>query len=253
MRIRAMGHIVSILVLLMAIPGTISAYECCAEWVNEYHGYLSDLSHNDENAEGFYNELSNDAYWSGDFIWGDDWAGESDWKDPAHNGHDDEWVDNTHFAFFSGHGSSSGFYFGTTNDDHQLHYSDARWGNTKMDWIAIDACEVLKQNGVSYWCSAFEGLHSICGFHTPCHDVSDRGSRFAKRMDGTWAEWTIIQAWVQAAKDTEGSTTYVAAFAADVDGSTSTYDCWNDHIYGHGSSMNPPADPPFFWYGSYQC
>jgi len=255
-RIRAIGAIVGILVLLVAATGTVGAYGCCAEWVNEYHGYLPNLEHNDENAEGFYNELSSDAYWSGDFIYGDDWAWESDWKDPSRGGHDNWYTDDTYFAFFSGHGSSSGFYFGTTNDDHQLHYDDALWGNTKMDWIAIDACEVLKDKwftGVSRWFDAFEGLHSICGFHTTCHDVSDRGSSFAKRMDGTWAEWTIIQSWIQAAKDTEGSSTYVAALAADVDGNTNTYDCWNDHIYGHGSSVNPPADPPFWWYGKYQC
>jgi hypothetical protein len=237
----------------MAITGTASAYKCCAEGVNEYHGYLPDLSHNIENAEGFYTELGSDASWSGCFIAGDDAAWENHWKDPVYNGHDDEWVDNTRFAFFSGHGSSSGFYFGTTHDDHQLHYSDALWGNTGMDWIAIDACEVLKDENVANWLSAFERLHSICGFNTTCHDESDRGSRFAKRMDGTWAEWTIIQAWVQAAKDTEGPDTYVAALAADVDGSTSTYDCWEDHIYGHGSQINPLADPPFWWYCSYQC
>jgi len=65
---------VGILVLLVAATGTVGAYRCCAEWVNEYHGYLPSLEHNDENAEGFYNELSSDAYWSGDFIYGDDWA-----------------------------------------------------------------------------------------------------------------------------------------------------------------------------------
>ena len=28
------------------------------EWVNKYHGRASDLKNNDNNAEGFYNELS---------------------------------------------------------------------------------------------------------------------------------------------------------------------------------------------------
>lgn len=253
MRTRAIGVIVGILVLLVATTSTASAYECCAEGVNEYHGYGSNLDNCIENAEGFYTELTGDASWSGGFIAGDDAAWENHWKDPSNNGHDNEWADDTYFAFFSGHGNSLGFYFGTTHDDHQLHYNDALWGNTKMDWIAIDACRVLNASSVTNWLSAFEGLHSICSFDTICQDRADRGSRFAKRMDGTWAEWTIIQAWIQAAMDTEGQNTYVAALAADVDGSTNTTDCWDDHIYGHGSSMNPPADPPFWWYAKCQC
>jgi len=178
---------------LLSAASSSSAYKVCAEWVNDYHGYLNNLSNNDENAQGFYNELRNDSHWSGAFIYGNDLAWESDWKDPSKSGHDDVFVDSADFAFFSGHGSMTCFYFGTENDDHELSDSDALWGNKKVDWMVIDACEVLRDEWWSHvtwrWGSAFEGLHSICGFHTITNDVTDRGSRFAKRVDGTWAEW----------------------------------------------------------------
>lgn len=193
----AVCAVLGILMLLLTTSSS-SAYKVCAEWVNEYHGYKKNLNNNDENAQGFYNELSGDSYWSGAFIYGDDLAWESDWKDPSREGHDDVFVDNAHFAFFSGHGSMTGFYFGTEHDDHKLSNSDALWGNKNMDWITIDACKVLRDEWWSHvtwrWGDAFEGLHLICGFHTTTHDVKNRGSIFAKRMDGTWAEWTIIQA-----------------------------------------------------------
>jgi len=242
---------------LLLVTGGSSAYTVCAEWVNNYHGYMKNLNNNDKNAQGFYSELINDPNWSGTFICGNDLAWETDWKDPSKGGHDDIYTDNTNFAFFSGHGSMTGFYFGVQHDDHELSNGDAVWGNKKMDWIAIDACEVLEDVWWSHvtwrWSGAFKGLHVICGFHTTTDDVADRGSRFAKRMDGTWAELTIVQAWIQAAKDTEGPSTYVAALAADADGNKKTLDCWNDHIYGHGNQVNPPANPPFWWYAKYQC
>jgi len=118
------------ILILLLTTSNSSAYKVCAEWVNEYHGYQKNLNNNDENS----------------------------------------FVDDAHFAFFSGHGSMTGFYFGTEHDDHKLSNSDALWGNKKMDWIAIDACEVLRDEWWSHvtwrWGGSFEGLHLICGFHT---------------------------------------------------------------------------------------
>jgi len=63
-----------ILVLLLTTSSS-SAYEVCAEWVNEYNGYLDNLNNNDENAQGFYNELSSDSYWSGALFTAMIWRG----------------------------------------------------------------------------------------------------------------------------------------------------------------------------------
>ena len=144
-----------IVVLLMAAVVPASAYYyCCAEWVNNYSNNPdfenSNLDCNEENAKGFYYQLGGDSSWWGSFIYGDGQALERHWKDPSKSGSgiDYIYVDKTHFAFFSGHGYSdgSGFAFGTNQDDFKLHYNDASWGNTQVDWITIDACSVLRED-----------------------------------------------------------------------------------------------------------
>lgn len=240
-----------IVVLLMAAVVPASAYYyCCAEWVNNYSNNPdfenSNLDCNEENAKGFYYQLGGDSSWWGSFIYGDGQALDRHWKDPSKSGSgiDYIYVDKTHFAFFSGHGYSdgSGFAFGTSQDDFKLHYNDALWGNTQMDWITIDACSVLREDRHPNWYNAFGGLHSMTGFHTECHDVSNRGSNFVHRMVGTWTTQPIITAWFIAAKDTDPSTTYAAALARE--------GCWSDYVYGHGDQGTPGTS---FLYSKYQC
>ncbi len=237
-------QIAGIILLLTALVGTVSAYYgVSAEWVNNYQGTgLSDLSNNDENAQGFYYGLGGDASWTGNFIRGDDNSMEKHWKDPSYSGVDNSYMDNAYFGFFSGHGSTNGFYFRTNNDDTLLRYSDALWGNTNLDWVALDACEVLKQSGVSNWYSSFGGVHSIVGFDTTATDVTNRGSNFASRTDGTLTTQPVITAWFMAAADTESSSSYAAALAKD--------GTWSDYVYGHGSQGTPGAS---FLYQRYQC
>jgi len=231
-----------LLVSAMVVPAS-AYYYCCAEWVNNYPPPYT-LSYNDENAQGFYYQLGGDPSWWGDFIYGNSQALERHWKDSSKPGSGIDYIytDDTHFAFFSGHGAPEGFKFSTSQDDALLHYSDALWGNTQMDWITLDACRVLQESTCANWCNAFGGLHSMTGFHTVCSDVMDRGSNFAHRMDGTWTTQPIITAWFMAAKDTELSDKYAAALARD--------GCWSDYIYGHGSQGTPGAS---FLYGKYQC
>jgi hypothetical protein len=237
-----------LLVSVVVVPAS-AYYYCCAEWVNDYSSnpdFTVNLVNNDENAEGFYCQLSSKSPWYGDFIKGDSQALERHWKDSSKpgNGIDYIYTDDTNFAFFSGHGydDGSGFAFGTTQDDFKLHYNDALWGNTKMDWITLDACRVLREDRRTNWHNAFGGLHSMTGFHTACTDVTNRGSNFARRMDGTWTTQPITTAWFMAAKDTEPSDRYAAALARD--------GCWGDYIYGHGSQGTPGTS---FLYSKYQC
>ena len=228
-------------------------YSFCAEWVGDYHGNQSTLPSADEEAEGFYDTLDWSSLWTGQFINGNDTAMERHWKDPAFGGVDSDYIDNTHLAFFVGHGWEGGFVFGTEADDYELNYSEARWGNTKTDWIVLGSCSVLNESTREHWEDAFEGLHSICGFDTMGAAHPDMGWYFADLlMNGE----TIWEAW-SAATDryvvpNDGSLNS-AILAADIDGDLSTLDCLDDHIYGYGSSINPPGDPLDFQYETDSC
>lgn len=229
-------------------------YSFCAEWVGDYHGTQTPLPSAQEEAEGFYETLSWPNSWNGLFINGNDAAMERHWKDPAFGGVDSDYIDNAHLAFFTGHGWEGGFVFGTAADDYELNYNEARWGNTKTDWIVLASCNTLNESTCrEYWGPAFEGLHSICGFDTIGGAHPDLGRYFANLlMDG----YTIWDAWRRTADlyvvPNDGSLKS-AILAADIDGDLSTPDCLNDHIYGYGPSINPPGDPPNFQYQTDQC
>jgi hypothetical protein len=246
-RVRILPLLAVMLLATVVVPAS-AYYYCCAEWVNNYDNNpdFENLGCNEENAKGFYYQLGGDSSWWGSFIYGDGQALERHWKDPSKSGSgiDYIYVDKTHFAFFSGHGykDGSGFAFGTSQDDFKLHYNDALWGNTQMDWVTLDACKVLREDRHTNWYDAFGGLHSMTGFHTECYDVPDRGSVFVHRLIGTWTVQPITTAWFVAAKDTEPSTTYAAALARD--------GCWSDYVYGHGSQGTPGTS---FLYSKYQC
>lgn len=227
----------------VTVPASATDYYCFAEWVNNY-AYPDQLKYNDENARGFYNQLTSKTPWWGTYVYGNSQAEERHWKDPSKSGSGIDYIyaDNAHFAYFSGHGCPEGIAFSSSRDDTLLHYNDALWGNTKMDWITLDACQVLQESTHENWENAFDGLHSMTGFHTACHDVPDRGTNFARRMDGTRTVQPVITAWFMAAKDTEPSTTYAAALAPE--------SCWSDYVYGHGSQGTPGT---VFKYEKRQC
>lgn len=67
-------RVAGVILLLIALVSTVSAYYgVSAEWVNNYQGTgLTNLSNNDDNAQGFYNGLGGDSSWIGNFIKGDD-------------------------------------------------------------------------------------------------------------------------------------------------------------------------------------
>lgn len=46
-----------LLSMVMVVPASATDYYCYAEWVNDYSSPYQ-LEHNDENAQGFYNELT---------------------------------------------------------------------------------------------------------------------------------------------------------------------------------------------------
>lgn len=218
------------------------------EWVRQYHGLAGNLTNTRPQAEGFYNTLSATRR----FQWGDDLAWDRDFEQqgvgsPA-SGTDTLWADNVDMVFFSGHGSPSGFLFGVKTDDAKVKPTEVRWGDKELEWIALDACNVLEANGVfNRWgWPVFKGLHYILGFHTTTGDEPDRGRLLAQYLNNGE---TMRRAWIKCCQDTEGSDTQWAYLRADAPGT----DTYNDHWWGKGSVSADPDSPTVLYYARGAC
>lgn len=219
------------------------------EWVNDYPGTKDDLQFSDDEAIGFKNSLDSDSYWDIRFCYGDDTtpkANESHWK----NSSDNQYVDNSNFAYFSGHGDHNGFGFG---DGTALVYDEALWGEYQLDWIALSSCRVLNRSYNTHWDPAFEGLHAIVGWDSEGYQDSTIGSNFASQLRAGCTVWDAWKNALNSAYKPIYGPRNAAILAADADGDNSTYDCLNDHIYGHGSWMTPPINPSMIHPRYEQC
>ena len=94
------------------------------EWVNDYD-WLNRLTHEHEDAGGFYDELVDHAGWIGSFNWGDGNAWEDDFKRVDKDGHALDWADAVDFCYFTRTWQPVGLLFsrrrpcaGTAESDH---------------------------------------------------------------------------------------------------------------------------------------
>jgi Family of unknown function (DUF6345) len=218
------------------------------EWVQRYNGLQGDLSNTRAQAEGFYNTLSATRR----FNWGDDLAWDQDFEQSGEGapaaGTDSTWADDVDFVFFSGHGAPDGFLFGVRIDDAVARPGDVTWGDRQLEWIALDACNVLERDGVfdRWGWPVFNGLHMMLGFHTTTGDEPDRGRLLAQYLN---AGWTVREAWIRCCEDTEDSSTWWAYLRADANGT----DTYHDHWWGKGFVSADPFDPTTLFYARGTC
>lgn len=247
--------------------------EVGVEWVNNYD-WLNQLTHEHEDAGGFYNELVNHDGWVGRFNWGNSNAWEEDFKRTDKGGTANHWVDTVDFAYFTGHGSPWGFYFRSDVPDDSIveadHYSgpdngDMRLGMLDLEWLALEVCETLKldatRGGSNYdvfdrWAKSFQGLHIICSFTTGSLDLRTPGSYFASLCDGRWPSvifglsffpripLRVIDAWFEMATLTQPDWAQSAVLYANTQGT----DTGNDRIHGHGYVSSDPVPGAANWF-----
>ncbi len=219
------------------------------EWANSYNGRASDLKNNDDNARGFANTLQGVRRfeWSDALAWDQDFEQSGTGSPSA--GDDRLWADSVDIAFYSGHGSIAGAFFGVaSHDDGRAKPSEMRLGDLECEWVVFDACEVLQDDGDVFnrLRGVFVGLHYILGFHTTCIDSGDRGRRFAERLN---AGDRVRDAWITACVETEGSLTQWAYMRADAAGT----DTFNDHWHGKGFVSPDPVSPTVRAYARGTC
>lgn len=218
------------------------------EWVQDYNGLQGKLSNTKAQASGLYNTLNATRA----FNWGDNLAWDRDFEQSGKGsppaGTDTTWIDNVEIAFYSGHGGPDLFTFGVKIDDAFAKSTEISWGEKRLNWIALDACDVLARDGVfdRWGWPVFHGLHMILGFDTTTSDEANRGRLWAQYL---MAGWTVREAWIRAAQDTEGSDTRWAYLRADAAGT----DTYHDHWYGHGAVSADPASPTVLFYSRGNC
>lgn len=250
--------------------------EVGVEWVNNYDCH-NPLTHEHEDAGGFYDELVNHDGWVGNFNWGDGNAWEQDFKRTDKGGTVDNWVDTADFVYFTGHGGPfvAAYFRCDVPDDDRLeadHYSgpdngDLRLGKQDLDWIAFEVCSTLQLDatraGTTYdvfdrWAKAFQGLHIMCSFTTTSNDVATPGRYFASLCDGRWLSviygfpsWLIgrfpikiIDAWFEMTTLTQPDWAESAVLYANTAGT----DTQNDYIWGHGHVSNDPVPGAANWF-----
>jgi hypothetical protein len=180
------------------------------EWVMDYHNPDSNLGQTKPDAEGLYNWLGIMG-WQKTFNYGNDSAWEKDWRDCSLGGIDC-WigVDRAEFAYFSGHGSPSAWYFGIAKDYGGAWAGNARFQNIR--WSAFSSCNTVRGGPyigpgnppLTDWFNSFQGSYMVLGFHSTMADVPF-GFTFGFNMNNPvyslfpWMQPSIAQAWVNTA------------------------------------------------------
>ncbi|MDQ0375475.1 DUF6345 domain-containing protein [Cellulomonas humilata] len=245
------------------------SYGIGTEWINAYNN-LNALTHEHEDAGGFYDELRVHDGATGKFNWGDGNAFEDDFKANARGGHADQWVEQADIVYFTGHGSPSGFYFRSdVPDDSQVqgdfttsaagNDGDLRLGHGDLEWLGLEVCNTLQmdafQQGANRdvfdrWADAFEGLHALLSFTTTSLDLANPGRAFASALDGRWMTamygipefligrhpMRVIDAWFWMAQFTQPSWVESAVLYANSSGTNTGA----DFLHGHGFVSTDP-------------
>ncbi|OPX63225.1 MAG: PKD domain protein [Methanoregula sp. PtaB.Bin085] len=204
-------------------------------------------------ANGFYYTVKGSS--NGNVSWVD-WQNSNGIIDPSIAREDHwttnsaDWVDNSDFAYFSGHGSPAAFCFTYSDTGYygaeasRIHLTSGR-----PKWVVLDACLSLYDGTWTQWSNSFNGLHMLLGWNTttvPSYDpVKSRGQVFAELMQGEYPSnesqrLRMIDAWDWAGRYTWGI--QPTQSESDIYNAV-IYDenCINDHLAGWGDVCAAPS------------
>ena len=175
--------------------------------------------------------------WSSVYTYGSGSAWESDWT-----ANEEYYIDNVDLAYFSGHGSSTGFLFGVGGNTHNDSTATAedvqyRWGTRDNDWIGISACNVLDDpyENLQRWARTMNGTRLLMGMKTVMSDV-DFGAALGWHM--RWNN-TMTQAWFKSVNEKLPSWQIARVLGEET---YNYYDRWTEH------DDNQPVDSDFYWW-----
>jgi hypothetical protein len=168
-----------------------------AEWV----GLCGGLDHSAANVEGLLDRFKA-AGIEPSFNWGDSRAWEIDFKDPVLGGQDAAFADSVDLAFYTGHANGFGLMFCSTMSDRFLHFREAHWGNSNLEWMVVAACGPLQDDDGAWrtrWSTSFNGMHLLLGYATESFDDTTEGAKFASYLLDDARPAPLREAWVKTA------------------------------------------------------
>lgn len=211
-------------------------------------GSLGGLGGSQANAQGFVDQMAAEG-WQRRFNWGNAAAWKSDWTV-----HDDDWVDDVDFVFYTGHAGPDGWMLATNGVGDWINHSEVGsvanvpsdlWGQDNLEWVVIAACGPLEDDVIngggnvhSRWIGAFDGLHLLLGYAAVTFDNTEEGRRVALYAR---QGMTMRQAWFRTAEEIQPSTNgYDDPYGPDVYAAAmwvgnATANNADDHLWGHGS------------------
>ncbi|WP_437283068.1 DUF6345 domain-containing protein [Sorangium sp. So ce375] len=202
-----------------------------AEWV----GLCGGLDHSAANVDGLLRSFREGGI-EPRFNWGDQRAWEVDFKDPSLGGQDASFADSVDLTFYTGHATGMGFTFCSAMNDRLLHFSEAHWGNSNLEWLVVAACGPLQDDGGAWryrWSGAFDGLHLLLGYATESFDDTTEGSLFARTLLDDASPTPVRQAWVTTAIEVQPDDEVIYAVMGAY-GPGWTVPNYDDHFWGKG-------------------
>jgi hypothetical protein len=222
--------------------GAVNPYRCGTSWIGTSQG----LPGSSQNKQGFVDQCRA-AGWTVAFDWGDANAWQRDWV-----GNNNQYVDNVHLVFYTGHANPNGWTV-STPDDTWVRSSTVnvaaidQWGSNRLRWLIVAACGPHQSthfttnttNAFDRWRNVFDGLNIFLGYGAVTYDNTSEGRRF---MELTRAGWGVIDAWFRTAWEIQpttnnrtapnGPTIYVTAMYAH----NGDHCQRNERLFGMGST-----------------
>ncbi|KYF63247.1 hypothetical protein BE11_03370 [Sorangium cellulosum] len=202
-----------------------------AEWV----GLCGGLDHSAANVDGLLKSFQAGGV-EKRFNWGDQRAWEIDFKDARLGGQDASFADSVDLTFYTGHANGLGFMFCSAMTDRFLHFNEAHWGNSNLEWMVVAACGPLQDDAGAWrfrWSGAFDGLHLLLGYATESFDDTTEGAMFAGYLLDDASPTPLRQAWVTTAIEVQPDDEVIYAVMGAY-GQGWTLPNYDDHFWGKG-------------------
>ena len=189
--------------------GDDGKFEVGVEWENVFPDPALNVDHMGDSCDGLMSWL-HAVNWIQTFRFTNYEMWEVDAMNESLGGMEDTYVDNVDFAMICSHGGSEfdtkwqktlrAITYGSSHIDQHLAPGEAylAYGDKDLEFFAIDACQVLRDDSFIYWASSMNGLHLLLGYKTNMY-TDFPGDGFYLGLFMTMSNsMSVAQAWFTA-------------------------------------------------------